>query len=147
MNFIAAVEILEAVVYGTVKKNTPCVTEYTNVMQCMRTKNNDACLTCILDSVAGLPGGNLTWPALIESNICSELAICASEICDPGCNQEWSTLRTCAEKWADEFGEEADICPGLGQAASAKKDSPILVQDFHLPLNYTNAGLENMQSY
>jgi hypothetical protein len=94
MNFIAAVEILEAVVYGTVKKDTPCVTEYTDVLQCMSIKNNDACLSCILDSVAGL-GGNMTWPSLIESNICNELALCASETCDPR-------------------------CPGLGHAASAK---------------------------
>jgi hypothetical protein len=119
MNFIAAVQILEAVVYGTVKKDTPCVTEYTDVLQCMSIKNNDACLSCILDSVAGL-GGNMTWPSLIESNICNELALCASETCDPRCKQEWSTLHTCAQKWADEFGEEADICPGLGHAASAK---------------------------
>jgi hypothetical protein len=145
MNFIAAVNILSAVVYGSDDK-TPCVPEYTNVMKCMRTKSNDACLTCILDSVAGLQD-NITFPALIESNICSELADCASEICDPGCKQEWSTLHTCAEKWAEEFAEDADICAGLGQAASAKKDSPILVQDFHLPFNYTNAGLENVQSY
>ena len=147
MNFVAAVKILAAVVYNKIDENTPCVQEYTNVMKCLHTKGNDVCFSCILDTVAGVQD-NITFPDLVESNVCGELAHCASEKCDPGCSGEWSILHTCAETWEDIYAEDADICPGLGGVVPTKQpeEPQIMVEDFTLPFNYTNAGLETMPS-
>lgn len=89
----------------------------------------------------------MTFPELVESNICSELARCASEKCDPGCSEEWITLYSCAEIWAEEYAEDVQVCEQLDEAVSAKRQRPILVQDFNLPFNYTNAGLEALPSH
>ena len=150
MNFVAAVEILHAVVYGQ-RSTTPCVPEYTNVAKCLQTKNNDACLVCILDVQAAIVQDNMTFPDLLASNYCGELHSCATEKCDTGCSSEWSALYTCAEDWADKHAEDAEICPGLEKAVSFSPDKEarnmdsILVQGFDLPFNYTNS--ESMASF
>ena len=140
MNFIAAIQILSAAVKGDTE-TTPCIPEYTSVLTCMRDRGNDVCFSCILDSVSKTKG-NITFTALVESNLCDDLTACAVEKCDPGCSLEWNTLYTCAEGWAKHHAEDADICKGLSELALDPKDAPILIQDFILPQNYTRFGLE-----
>jgi hypothetical protein len=144
MNFIAASYILSAIIHKKVEEDTPCVPEYTKVLKCMRSKGNGVCFSCILDSIARL-NENTTVKEIVDSSLCVDLHTCATEKCDPGCNSEWNTLYTCSEKWSAENAEDVDICPGLGKVASSAK--PIVVQDFFLPFNYTNAGLEKTQSF
>ena len=108
----------------------------------MQSRKNTVCFSCILDSVANLEfQENTTLPALVEHGLCSDLAHCASEKCDPACGPQWMTLNTCADKWAEKNTEEvADICDGLGKAGSAAY-APILIQGFTAQYNHTSSGL------
>eukprot|EP00956_Cyclotella_meneghiniana_P021980 scaffold40799_cov31-Cyclotella_meneghiniana.AAC.8 len=148
MNFIAAELIIYAAVFGA-DKDTPCVPEYTHVLQCLFSIGNDACFTCIIDAVHQEVQDNTTFSALVDSNFCGELRNCAVDVCDIRCGPEWSTLYTCAEEWAEKYAEDAEICPGLEKAvgsASGDNVAPINIHDFVLPFNCTDVGVENMAS-
>ena len=153
VNFGAFVRILSVVVNNKVEEETPCVPEVVGVSKCIFNKGNNVCLSCILDVVAGEVLDNMTFPDLLESNFCGELHKCKTQKCDAGCGSEWNALHQCAEEWGEKNAEDAQICPGIEKSAptasnkavsSAPNNAPILVQDFVLPFNYTNSGIENM---
>jgi DNA-nicking Smr family endonuclease len=121
MNVIAAIHILEAIIHDQAQDYTPCVAEYTQALNCVRSKGNDACLSCIYDSLFTLDRDNIN--SIEDMNIiCGDVLICVTEKCDLRCSPEWNTLYTCAEEWAEKNAEDADICPELGLASNTNLD-------------------------